>query len=52
MTEFFLNYGLFLAKTVTIVMALVVVAWFLMSLSSRRQGEKSDFIEIRKLNKK
>jgi serine protease SohB len=52
MTEFFLNYGLFLAKTVTIVVALVVVAWFFIYLSGRRQGNKGDFIEITKINKK
>jgi len=52
MAEFFLNYGLFLAKTVTIIAGFVVVVWFIVILSVRRQGDKGDFIEITKLNKK
>jgi len=50
MTDFFLNYGLFLAKTGTIVAAIVLV--FIVILSSKRQGESKDTFEIKKLNKK
>lgn len=51
-TEFFLNYGLFLAKTVTIVVAVAAVMLFFAYLSSRKQASKKESIEIRKLNKK
>ena len=52
MTEFFISYGLFLAKTVTIVGAIAVVALFFAFLSSRKQAGKKESIEIKKLNKK
>jgi serine protease SohB len=52
MTEFFLNYGLFLAKTVTIVVAIVVVVMFVFVMASRMQGEKKDALDVKKLNKK
>ena len=52
MTEFFFDYGLFLAKAITIVLALIVVVIFLVSMAGRRQGEKKETIEIKKLNKK
>jgi serine protease SohB len=51
-TEFFLNYGLFLAKTVTIVAAIIVVVMFAIVMASRKQAVKKETLEIRKLNKK
>ena len=52
MTDFFLNYGLFLAKTGTIVAAIVLVVAFIVTMSSKKQGESKDSFEIKKLNKK
>lgn len=52
MTDFFLNYGLFLAKTGTIVAAILLVVGFIVSMSSKKQGESKDSFEIKKLNKK
>ncbi|WP_455222740.1 protease SohB [Kaarinaea lacus] len=52
MIEFFFDYGLFLAKTLTIVVAIVVVIVLAVVLASRRQGEGKDTLEIKKLNKK
>ena len=52
MTEFFFNYGLFLAKTVTIVVAVLAVMMFFAFLASRNQAGKKESIEIKKLNKK
>lgn len=52
MAEFFFDYGLFLAKTATIVLAIAVVVLFFVSMAGRKQGEKKDTIEIKKLNKK
>ena len=55
MTEFFFNYGLFLAKSATIVVSIVVVVIFFMFLAGRKQAnkaDKKDSIEITKLNNK
>jgi len=52
MIEFFLNYGLFLAKTATIVIAIIVVISAIANAASRRQSEKKDTLEIKKLNNK
>lgn len=52
MTEFFLNYGLFLAKTVTIVAAITVVAVFVIAMASRNRSAKKEALEIKKINKK
>ncbi|SDW96907.1 protease SohB [Nitrosomonas communis] len=52
MSEFFTNYGLFLAKTVTIILAIIAVALFFAFMSSRKRSGKKEFIEIKKLNKK
>jgi len=52
MTDFFLNYGLFLAKTGTIVVAILLVVGFIVSMSSKKHGESKDSFEIKKLNKK
>ena len=52
MTDFFFDYGLFLAKSVTIVAAIALLVLFIAFLAGRKQGDKKDFIEIKKLNKK
>jgi len=52
MTEFFLNYGLFLAKTATIVAAIVMIVLFLFIMANRKQAVKKEFLEVKKLNKK
>ena len=52
MTEFFLNYGLFLAKTATIVVAIVMVVLFIFIMAGRKQAGKKEIIEVKKLNKK
>ena len=52
MTEFFLNYGLFLAKTATIVAAIVTVVLFLFIMAGRKQTGKIESFEVKKLNKK
>jgi serine protease SohB len=51
-TEFFFDYGLFLAKTLTIVVAIVAIILLSVVLASRKQGEGKDTLEIKKLNKK
>ena len=51
MTEFFFDYGLFLAKAITIVLAIIIVVVFVVALSSRKKeviGKES--IEVKKLN--
>lgn len=52
MTEFFFNYGLFLAKTVTIVAAIVTVILFIFIMAGRKQAGKSESFEVKKLNNK
>lgn len=52
MTEIFLNYGLFLAKTVTFVAAIVAVMYFAMSMAGRKQADKKETLEVKKLNTK
>lgn len=55
MTEFFFNYGLFLAKSATIVISILAVVMFFMFLAGRKQADyadKKDSIEITKLNNK
>lgn len=52
MTEFFFDYGLFLAKTLTIVISIVVIIVLAVAMASRKQGEGKDTLEIKKLNKK
>lgn len=51
-TEFFFNYGLFLAKSATIVVSILAVVMFFMFLAGRKQADKKDSIEITKLNHK
>ena len=52
MSEFFLNYGLFLAKTATIVAAIVTVMLFIFIMAGRKQTGKKESFEVKKLNKK
>lgn len=52
MAEFFLNYGLFLAKTVTIVLAIAVVVLFFIGQAGRKQGDRKETLEVKKLNQK
>lgn len=52
MTEFFLDYGLFLAKTITLVIAVAVVALFIMVVASKKKAHEKDTLEVKKLNKK
>lgn len=52
MTEFFLNYGLFLAKTVTIVTAIVAVMVFAIGMAGRKQVDKKETLEVKKVNKR
>ena len=48
MTEFFLNYGLFLAKTVTLVAAIVAVIYLSMLIMGRKREIRKETIEIRR----
>ena len=52
MTEFIFNYGLFLAKTATIVAAIVTVVLFIFIMAGRKQAGKKEVFEVKKLNKK
>ena len=52
MSEFFLNYGLFLAKTVTFVIAFVVVVLFIAVMAARKQAHKKESFEVKRLNQK
>lgn len=52
MTDFFLDYGLFLAKTLTIVVAIAVVVVFFMAVAGRRKAQEKDTLEVKKLNTK
>ena len=52
MTEFFLNYGLFFAKTLTFLLmfiaALILTLWF----ATKSRGKGKEHVEIKKLNDK
>jgi serine protease SohB len=52
MTEFFLNYGLFLAKTATVVVAIAAVVLLFVLVAARKQTDKKESIEVKKLNSK
>ena len=52
MTDFFFSYGLFLAKTATIVAAIAAVVLFFVFLAGRKQSVDKDSIEVKKLNNK
>lgn len=51
MTEFFLNYGLFLAKTATILAALIALILFSI-VAGKKQADKKDSLLVKKVNKK
>ena len=50
MMEFLSNYGLFLAKTVTIVLAIIFIASGVVSSIRRERGAERDRITVKKLN--
>ncbi|MFQ5632935.1 MAG: protease SohB, partial [bacterium] len=50
MMEFLSNYGLFLAKTVTIVLAIIFIASGVVSSIRRERGAERDRIAVKKLN--
>jgi serine protease SohB len=52
MTEFLLNYGLFLAKTVTLVAAFLAIIVFAIVAASKKQVDKKESLEVKKINKK
>jgi serine protease SohB len=52
MTEFFFSYGLFLAKTATIVAAIAAVVMLFVFLAGRKQSVDKDNIVVKKLNTK
>ncbi len=52
MAEFLLDYGLFLAKTVTLVVAIVAVMYFVVRITGRKQEIRKETLEVRKINKK
>jgi serine protease SohB len=52
MTDFLLNYGLFLAKTVTFVAAFVAVMLLMASLAGRRQAGAKETLEVKQINRK
>lgn len=52
MIEFFFEYGMFLAKTLTILVVIAVLVLFLLATSSRKQSGRKDTLEIKPLNKK
>jgi len=50
--EFLSEYGLFLAKTITFVVALIVLVGFVVSASMKGQHEERGHIEVNKINEK
>jgi len=52
MTEFLLNYGLFLAKTITFVLAIAAVMLMVMAISGRKQADRKETLEVKKINKR
>ena len=48
--EFFSEYGMFLAKTVTVIVAIAVTVLLIVFLSRRSRGQARDALEIKKLN--
>ncbi len=52
MIEFFFDYGLFLAKTITTVVAIAAVVLIVFILPRKKHGHEKDSIEIKKLNQK
>lgn len=52
MAEFFFEYGLFLAKTVTLVAAFIAIVLVTVMVAGRRQPQGRENIQIKKLNQK
>jgi serine protease SohB len=52
MLDLLINYGLFLAKTVTIVVAVIFVVGTVASIIFRGKGDKQDHLQIKSLNEK
>ena len=50
--EYLSEYGVFLAESVTVVIAILVVAGGLFAIGHRQRGEEEGHIEIRKLNER
>lgn len=50
--EFLSDYGLFMAKTVTLVVAVIVVIAFAVAASARFKSQAKEHIEIKNLNRK
>ena len=48
--EFLSNYGLFLAKTVTLLAALLAVIGFIATLAMRRRTAAPEHIEVKPIN--
>ena len=52
MIEFIFEYGLFLAKAVTIVAAILIVVAGIVAISMRQQGKTKDHIDVKHLNER
>lgn len=52
MTEFFFDYGLFFAKTITIVLAIAVLIFLIVGAASRKQADGKETLEVKQINKK
>lgn len=52
MLDLLLQYGLFLAKTLTVVVAIVIVAIFVANAGGRRRGQEEGDIEVTALNER
>lgn len=52
MSEFFINYGLFLAKTITLIAAIVATLFAVAAIAGRSREEGREKLEIKKLNDK
>ena len=52
MSDFLFDYGLFLSKTATIVVAIAAIIFFIAAAASRKQADGKEALEVKKLNKK
>lgn len=52
MAEFFIDYGLFLAKTITLIVALLATVFAIIAVAGRSREEGREKLEIKKLNDK
>lgn len=50
--DFLFNYGLFLAKTITFVLAVIVIVGFIVSAGMKNQHEEKGHIEVKRINEK